>query len=426
MGIRRLGVAMTIENNILRVPPDTTLEDLAVEGLKKRVTTILAIYPERNTEQQAYRDRLYSELKIIKQAQLSGHFLFLSDIVIWARNIGTPVSPGGAILGSLVAYAIGVTYIDPMRYNLLFERCLISERSVMPSIDIDFCEGHDEVIQYIKERSGGDIDCNGCRLRIHPPVKHFHAVSYAEATSPVKLNFHGNKALAVNNKAVQLIRTGKSPDFNLADLRDDEPATLELFVSGKTKDIFLFESIAMRNFLKRLKPTSFEDLIAANTLFRPVPIAYGMANAVVNRKHGHIKIVYELPQLEPILKDTYGVIIYQEHFMAIMHTIAGYCLGEADLLRREMIKMDKEKHFTRKGQFLAGAQKQGISEETASTIFHRMIPFGEHYFMKAHATAHVMLSYQSAYLKVHYPEEFETALRSHPNSDRCSLGPHHD
>lgn len=411
---------MKIENENMIDQPDTMLEELAIESLKKRVTAILAKYPENNTEQQVYQDRLISELEIIKQAQLSGYFLMLSEIVIWAKDHDIPVGPGrGAIVGSLVAYAITITEVNPLRYNLLFERCLSSERRIMPEVDIDVCiDRRDEVVQYVMKKYGGKLDNDCCRLRIQLPVKREHAVSSVmraemkdvEATSTVMLNFQGLKHLTANNKAVQLIRAEKSPDFDLANIRDDDPATFKLITFGNTKNTFQLESGGMKDFIRQLKPNCFEDLIAAISLFRPVPIELGMLHDVIKRKHEHKTTIYGLPQLVPVLKDTYGVIIYQEQFLEIFRTIGGYSLGEVDLLRRRLIKMDGVELSIEKKRFLAGAKKQKISARTATIIFNRMAKYGEYYFLKAHAAAYALIGYQSAYLKAHYPEEFMTAF----------------
>lgn len=412
---------MKIENENQIDQPDTMLQVLASEGLKKRVTAILAKYPEHNTEQQVYQDRLVSELNIIKQAQLSGYFLMLSDIVKWAKDHDIPVGPGkGAIVGSLVAYAIRITDVDPLRYNLIFERFLSSERRIMPVVDFDVCiDRHDEVVQNVVKKYGGDLDNDGCRLRIQLSVKLDHTVSHVaqaemehvEAARPVTLNIQGLNHLTSNDKAVQLIRAGKLSDFDLANVRDDDPATLKLIASGNTNNTFQFESDGIKDFIRQFKPRCFEDLIAVISLFRPVPIESGMAHDVIERKRGYRKDVYELPQLEPILKETYGVTIYQEQFLEIFGTIGGYSLGEADLLRRGLIKMGAAELSINKKRFLAGAKNQGICAKTAKTIFDRMALYGEHYSLKAHATAYATISYQSAYLKEHYPEEFKSAIR---------------
>lgn len=415
---------MKIDNESQVDSLSTMLEEIAFYGLEKRVAEILAKYPEQNAEQQVYWNRLNSELDFIKQAEFSGDFLMISDIVNWAKDHSIPVGPGrGPIVGSLVAYAIRITDIDPLQYNLLFERCLNSEHRILPAVDIDFCvDRRDEVIQYVMGKYGGDLDCDGYRLRIHLPVKHNHegsdvtpyATKSVEATSPVVLNFQGLKHLTSNNKAVQLIRANKSPDFDLANLRDDDPATFKLISLGKTKYIFQFESSGMRDFLKQLKPTCFEDLIAALALFRPGPIESGMVDDVIERKHGRREIIYDLPQMEPILNNTYGVIVYQEQIMQIIHDIAGYSLEEADMLRRRLMgKKNGDVLSIEKGRFLVGTNNQGISAETADLIFERMVLYAEHTFIKAHAAAYAMISYQSAYIKAHYPEEYKTSLRLH-------------
>lgn len=407
---------MKIENEGQIDQQDTMLEKVALDGLKERLTAILANYPECDTEQQAYMDRLISELGIIKQAQLSGYFLMMSDIMSWARGHGIPVGPGrGAIVGSLVAYAIRITDVDPLRYNLLFERCLNSERRIMPAVDMDFCEDRrDEVVQYAMNKYGGDLDNDGCCLRIHLPVKHDAVSDVAQAemkrlktANPVTLNFQGLKQLTFINKTVQVIRAGQLPDLDLADLSDDDSYVFSLIASGKTKYTFQFESDGMKDFIRQLNPKCFEDLIAAISLFRTFPIESGMAHDFIRLKNGPRKIVYELPQLVPILQATYGVIVYQEQVLNIIHTIAGYSLGEADLLRRKFITMSVPVFSIEKKRFLAGAKKQGVCTKTAAKIFDWMAHYGEHCFLKAHATAYALIGYQSAFLKAYYPEEFK-------------------
>lgn len=416
MAIRSLEIVMKIKSESQIDRPEIILEQLALVGLKKRLADILAKYPEQKSEQQVYWDRLNSELDIINQAQLSGYFLMLSDVVSWAKDHGIPVGPGrGPIVGSLVAYAIRITDIDPLRYNLIFERCLSSERRIMPAVDIDFCEDRrDEVIQYVMKKYGGDLDSDGSRLRIHLPVKNDAASDAAQAemkllksASPVTVNFQGLKQLTSINKTVQLIRAGRLPDLDLADLSDDDSYVISLIASGKTKYTFQFESDGMKDFIRQLNPKCFEDLIAAISLFRPFPIESGMAHDFIRLKNGPRKIVYELPQLVPILKTTYGIVIYQEQFLEIFHTIAGYSLGEADLLRRKLIKMDAATLSINKERFIAGANKQGISVKTATMLFNRITRYGEHYFLKAHAAAYATISYQSAFLKAYYPKEFK-------------------
>jgi DNA polymerase-3 subunit alpha len=231
-------------------------------------------------------------------------------------------------------------------------------------------------------------------------------MKHSEATSPFIINFHGLQHLTADDKAVKLIRAGKSPDFDLANLRDDDLDTFKLIASGNTKNIFQFESGGMNAFIRQLKPNCFEDLIAVISLFRFIAIETGMAHDFIRRKHGLKKGVNELPQLATLLKKTYGAVIYQEQFLEIFHTVGGYSLGEADLLRRGLIKMDAASLFINKKRFLTGAEKQGISSRTATKIFNRLAKFGEYFFLKAHAAAYALIGYQSAYLKAHYPDEF--------------------
>lgn len=411
---------MKIKNESQFDQPDNMLEELAIKGLERRVASILAMYPVHNTEQQVYWDRLFSELEIIKQTKLSGCFLMMSDIVSWAKDHDIPVGPGrGPIVGSLVAYAIRITEVDPLRYNLLFERYLSTQRLIMPSVDMDSCEDRrDEVVQYVLNKYGGELDNDGCSLRIHMPINHDHEVSniaqeemkQVEANDLVIHYFQGLKHLTAIYKAVQLIRVDKSPDFDLANLRDDDQETFQLIASGNTENTFQFESDGITDFIRQLKPSCFEDLIAVISLFRVAPIETGMAHDFIRRKHEHKRIVNEQSQLVPLLKNSYGAIIYQEQFLEIFRTIGGYSLGEADLLRRRLIKMDAATLSIHKERFLNGAEKQGISTRTATKIFNKMAKFGEYFFLKAHATAYAMISYQSAYLKAHYPKEFKTAF----------------
>lgn len=384
--------------------PDSKLKELAYDGFRKRMVTMLSIYPENNTDQQLYWDRLASELDIIKQTQLSSYFLIMSDVVSWAKDCGIPVGPGrGAIVGSLVAYAIRITEVDPLRYNLLFERFLNKERRIVPVVDFDFCiDRRNEVAQYVMKKYGGEQDNDGCRIRVNLPQAE---MNHEKITCHLVLNLQGQKHLTTNNKVAQLIRAGKSPAFDLANLRDDDPTTLKLIASGNTRNIFQFATGGIREFSKKLMPSCFEELIAVLSLFRPAPILTGVADDVIKRKHGQNRIVTS--QLAPILKDTYGVVIYQEQFMEIFHTIGGYSLGEADSVRRGLVKMNSVTLSTNKERFLAGAQKQGISTRTATIIFNRLTKYGEYLFLKAHAAAYATISYETAYLKTHYPEEFE-------------------
>jgi DNA polymerase-3 subunit alpha len=490
---------------------DDMLEELAVEGLKQRMTTILAKYPDMPPErQQAYFDRLQVELKCIREMQFPAYFLIVSDFITWAKNQGIPVGPGrGSAAGSLVAYAIRITDLDPLPYNLLFERFLNPERITMPDIDVDFCQDRrEEVIQYVIEKYGrervcqiitfgtmkakavvrdvgralnmtyGDVDRiaklipDDLKMTLakalkqepqlsemaerDPQVKDLldtalclegltrhasthaagvvvaprqleeflpvykdqktgsintqYSMKYVEMVGLVKFDFLGLKNLTVIENAVHLVRAGKDPEFDITRLRDDDRESYDLISSGNTTGIFQLESSGMKEMLVKLKPSCFEDVIAACALYRPGPLGCGMVDEFIERKHGRQQVVYDLPQLEPILKDTYGVIVYQEQVMQISRTLAGYSLGRADLLRRAMGKKDPAVMAKEKEPFLAGAKAQGIDPKKAEAIFDQMAKFAEYGFNKSHSAAYALIAYQTAWLKAHYPVEFLAAL----------------
>jgi DNA polymerase-3 subunit alpha len=490
---------------------DDMLEELAVEGLKQRMTTILAKYPDMPPErQQAYFDRLQVELKCIREMQFPAYFLIVSDFITWAKNQGIPVGPGrGSAAGSLVAYAIRITDLDPLPYNLLFERFLNPERITMPDIDVDFCQDRrEEVIQYVIEKYGrervcqiitfgtmkakavvrdvgralsmtyGDVDkiaklipddlkmTLAKALKQEPQLSEMadsdpqvrdlldtalclegltrhasthaagvvvaprqleeflpvykdqktgsintqYSMKYVEMVGLVKFDFLGLKNLTVIENAVHLVRAGKDPEFDITRLRDDDRESYDLISSGNTTGIFQLESSGMKEMLVKLKPSCFEDVIAACALYRPGPLGCGMVDEFIERKHGRQQVVYDLPQLEPILKDTYGVIVYQEQVMQISRTLAGYSLGRADLLRRAMGKKDPAVMAKEKEPFLAGAKAQGIDPKKAEAIFDQMAKFAEYGFNKSHSAAYALIAYQTAWLKAHYPVEFLAAL----------------
>ncbi|QEM67598.1 DNA polymerase III subunit alpha [Geobacter sp. FeAm09] len=490
---------------------DEMLEHLATEGLKERMVTILAKYPDMSLErQQAYFDRLRIELDCIRQMQFPAYFLIVSDFINWAKDHGIPVGPGrGSAAGSLVAYAIKITDLDPMPYNLLFERFLNPERISMPDIDVDFCmDRREEVIQYVVGKYGrervcqiitfgtmkakavvrdvgralnmtyGDVDriaklvpddlnmTLDKALKLEPQLNELaaadpqvkdlletavcleglarhagthaagvvvaprqleeflpvykdqktgsintqYSMKYVEMVGLVKFDFLGLKNLTVIQNAVKLVREGKDPEFDITRLRDDDQASYDLISSGNTTGIFQLESSGMKEMLVKLKPSCFEDVIAACALYRPGPLGCGMVDEFIERKHGRQKVVYDLPQLEPILKDTYGVIVYQEQVMQISRTLAGYSLGRADLLRRAMGKKDPAVMAKEKEPFLAGAKAQGLDLKKAEAIFDQMAKFAEYGFNKSHSAAYALIAYQTAYLKSYYPVEFMAAL----------------
>ncbi|MDD2581221.1 MAG: DNA polymerase III subunit alpha [Desulfuromonadaceae bacterium] len=490
---------------------DDMLRDLAHEGLKERMKTILAKYPDMTLEQQQrYFDRLEIELDCISDMKFPAYFLIVSDFIRWAKDRGIPVGPGrGSAAGSLVAYSIKITDLDPLPYNLLFERFLNPERISMPDIDVDFCQDRrSEVIQYMVEKYGRDRVCQiitfgtmGAKAVVRdvgralnmtygdvdriaklvpddlkmtlskallqepqlkelsindPQVKDLldtalclegltrhasthaaavvvapeqleeflplykdqktgsintqYSMKYVELVGLVKFDFLGLKNLTVIQNAVKLIREGKDPDLDIALLKDDDQASYDLISAGNTTGVFQLESSGMKEMLTKLKPSCFEDVIAAVALYRPGPLGSGMVDDFIERKHGTQKVVYDLPQLEPILKDTYGVIVYQEQVMQISRTLAGYSLGRADLLRRAMGKKDPLVMAKEKEPFLAGAKQLGIDLKKAGEVFDLMAKFAEYGFNKSHSAAYALITYQTAFLKAHYPVEFMAAL----------------
>jgi len=496
---------------------DEMLEEQASAGLKERLVTIRAKYPDLTSEQeQAYYERLQIELDCIKQMKFPAYFLIVADFINWAKNMGIPVGPGrGSAAGSLVAYSIRITDLDPLPYNLLFERFLNPERISMPDIDVDFCQDRrDEVIQYVAGKYGRDKVCQiitfgtmkakavirdvgramdmtygdvdkiaklvpgelGMTLdkalkiepklnelaKADPKVKELldvslcleglarhasthaagvvvapaafeefcpvykdqksgalntqYSMKYVEMVGLVKFDFLGLKNLTVIANAVRLIQAEKDPAFDITRLRDDDRESYELISSGNTTGIFQLESSGMKEMLVKLKPSCFEDVIAACALYRPGPLGSGMVDDFIERKHGRKKVVYDLPELEPILKDTYGVIVYQEQVMQISRTLAGYSLGRADLLRRAMGKKDPAVMAKEKEPFLEGAKQKGIDLKKAEAIFDLMAKFAEYGFNKSHSAAYALIAYQTAYLKAHHPVEFMAALLS------CDMG----
>ena len=498
-------------------PAGTSHDDLlalqARQGLKERLVTIREKRPDMtDQDEQPYWERLQIELDCIKQMQFPAYFLIVADFINWAKEQGIPVGPGrGSAAGSLVAYAIRITDLDPLPYNLLFERFLNPERISMPDIDVDFCQDRrEEVIEYVVNKYGRDRVCQiitfgtmkakavvrdvgraldmaysevdriaklipeDLKMTVEKAIKQEpqlqemaqadprvaqlletaqcleglarhagthaagvvvapdrleeflpiykdqktggintqYSMKYVEMVGLVKFDFLGLKNLTVIQNAVQMVRDGKDPDFDITLLRDDDQASYDLISAGNTTGIFQLESSGMKEMLVKLKPNCFEDIIAACALYRPGPLGSGMVDEFIDRKHGRQKVSYDLPQLEPILKDTYGVIVYQEQVMQISRSLAGYSLGRADLLRRAMGKKDPAVMAKEKEPFLAGAKAQGVDPTKAEAIFDLMAKFAEYGFNKSHSAAYALIAYQTAYLKAHYPVEFMAALLS--------------
>ena len=489
---------------------DDVLEELSRSGLKERLIEIRQLRDLSEEDLQIYQDRLVEELTCIKQMGFPGYFLIVADFINWGKDHDIPVGPGrGSAAGSLVAYALRITDIDPIPYNLLFERFLNPERVSMPDIDVDFCiYGREKVIEYVRQKYGaenvaqiitfgsmlakgvlrdvgralnipyGEVDkiaklvpnVLGINLTQaikqepqlkalidkDPKIKELvkislalegltrhastHAagvvvtpkplteylplyvdpksggqvtqypMSYVEKIGLVKFDFLGLKTLTVIENAVRIIREGKDPDFNLQLIPIADKETFELLSRAETTGVFQLESSGMKEYLVKLKPNCFEDLIAMVALYRPGPLGSGMVDSFIKRKHGTEKFRYDFPQLEPILKDTYGVIVYQEQVMLIAQTLARYSLGGADLLRRAMGKKKAEEMAKQKKIFLAGAAENKLNLKKAEAVFDLMEKFAAYGFNKSHSAAYALIAYQTAYLKAHYPVEFMAAL----------------
>jgi len=493
---------------------DDYLDELARKGLAERVEG-----SEDPETRKTYEERLAYELGVIKGMQFSGYFLIVADFINYAKNRGIPVGPGrGSAAGSLVAYALKITDLDPIRHGLIFERFLNPERRSMPDIDVDFCiRGRDEVIQYVKEKYGADkvaqiatfgtlkakaaikdvgralgfsfaetdaiaklipapkqgFDyplAEGIRMeprlqglmKSDPRVKNLiehalrlegltrHASTHAagvvlsnrplvdyvplfvdkdggivtqfdmesvEKIGLIKFDFLGLKTLTLIHDCTRLIQGTRGIRIDLEKLPLDDKKSYQLLCSGNTTGIFQLESAGIREMTVKIRPNCFEDLVAVLALFRPGPLDSGMAEEYIKRKNGKEKIRYLHPLLETILKDTYGVIVYQEQVMQIAQKLAGYSLGEADILRRAMGKKDPEEMANQRERFVQGARKHKIDPRRAAEIFDQMETFARYGFNKSHSAAYALISYQTAYLKAHYPVEFMASLLSSEMGD---------
>lgn len=465
------------------------------------------------SEFERYDARLQLEIDLIIKMGFVGYFLVVSDFIVWAKKQNIPVGPGrGSAAGSLVAWALQITNVDPIRYNLLFERFLNPERVSMPDIDIDFCiERREDVINYVKDKYGHDCVCQIItfgtmmakgvlkdvarvlgfpytdanaitdlipeQLKItlaeaieqkqelknlidnNPKVKHLfdiafklegvtrHASKHAagvvisplplseclplyvpgakgselvsqyamtelESVGFLKMDFLGLQNLTVIERALKAIKKNHNVDINLDKLPLEDKKTFELLCKGKTKGVFQFESEGIGDVLRKLQPEKLEDLIAVNALYRPGPLGSGMVDDYIERKHGRKETTYMFPELEPILAETYGVIVYQEQVMKIASAIAGYTLGGADILRRAMGKKKAEEMAKQRALFVDGATQRGFDSKKASELFDLMEYFAGYGFNKSHSAAYAIIAYQTAYLKANYPHEFMAALVS--------------
>jgi DNA polymerase-3 subunit alpha len=492
------------------VSTEQYLREEAARGLAERLAS-------GAREHAGYQERLGTELDVICQMGFAGYFLIVADFIRWARENGVPVGPGrGSGAGSLVAYSLRITDLDPLEHDLLFERFLNPERVSMPDFDIDFCmEGRDRVIDYVAQKYGpervsqiitygtmaakavvrdvgrvlgmsyGYVDRIAklvpfelgitleAALQKEPELQrlyqseeevrnlidlarslegltrnagmHAGGVVIApsvltdftplyrdasggavltqfdkddvEAAGLVKFDFLGLRTLTIIERAVTLINRDRAPGtapLKVSALPMDDAPTYALLKSCRTTAVFQLESRGMKDLVRRLQPDRFEEIVALVALFRPGPLQSGMVDDFINRKHGRGEgpIDYLHPRLEPILKPTYGVILYQEQVMQIAQVLAGYTLGGADLLRRAMGKKKAEEMAQQRSVFVRGATERGVREHLAAHIFDLMEKFAGYGFNKSHSAAYALLSYQTAYLKAHHPAAFMAAVLS--------------
>ncbi|MHB1512592.1 MAG: DNA polymerase III subunit alpha [Acidiferrobacter sp.] len=493
---------------------DDVVRDDARAGLLRRMARFSPA--ERARLDGPYQERLDLELSVIIKMGFSGYFLIVADFIDWARRNDVPVGPGrGSGAGSLVAYALGITELDPIEYDLLFERFLNPERVSLPDFDVDFCmDGRDRVIEYVTERYGSDkvsqiitfgtmaakaVVRDVGRVLDHPygfvdklakliphdlgitldeaiaqeaalkeryeqeedvralldaarkleglsrnAGKHAGGVVIApsaltdfmplyceagsgqfvtqldkddvEALGLVKFDFLGLRTLTIIAKAVTMIdrrraREGQGP-LSVSDLAIDDTVAFDLLKQCRTTALFQLESRGMKDLIQRLQPDHFEDIVALVALFRPGPLQSGMVDDFINRKHGRARIEYPHEALAPILKPTYGVILYQEQVMQIAQVLAGYSLGKADLLRRAMGKKKPEEMAKQREGFVEGARERGCDPRLATSIFNLIEKFAGYGFNRSHSAAYALLSYQTAWLKAHHPAEFMAGVLS--------------
>jgi len=490
---------------------DSYFEQVCREGLRKRLDTSvrqLELRGVRRSTPEEYESRLSYEIGIIKQMSYSGYFLIVWDFIKYARDHGIPVGPGrGSATGSLVAYAMEITNIDPMQNVLLFERFLNPERVTMPDVDVDFCMNRrGEVIDYVTRKYGreqvaqiitfntmaakasikdcgraldmpyGDVDriaklvpatvgmTLDRALEESPELQKayegdktvrelidtakkleglvrgagVHASAVVIAPRPLtelvplnrtkndevvtaydmksvekmgllKMDFLGLATLTVITDAVKLIEQTRGEKLDIEAIPMDDPETFKrVFHTALTSGVFQFESSGMRDILRRYKPDTVEELTQLNALYRPGPMA--MIDDFIERKWGRRKVEYLLPPLEGILKDSLGVIVYQEQVMRIAQVLASFSLGEADLLRRAMGKKNAQAMAEQRERFVSGAAAQGYAKAQVEEIFDQMAKFSEYGFNKSHSAAYAWVAYQTAWLKTHYPVEFMAAL----------------
>lgn len=494
------------------IPDDHTQESyfsyLCNTGFQK----LLAQERFNKSDEAHYQARLDLEIDLIIKMGFVGYFLVVSDFIQWSKRNNIPVGPGrGSAAGSLVAWALEITDIDPIKYNLLFERFLNPERVSMPDIDIDFCiEGRDQVINYVRDKYGHDKVCQiitfgtmmakgvikdvarvlgftfedsnaitnlipeqlkitlaesleqeprlkelietnpkaqklfDLALRLEGLTRHAskHAAGIVISPEPIddvlpiyvppkttelvtqyamteleslgflKMDLLGLKNLTLIKKVIALIEKNYGIILDINKLPLDDTKTFELVGQGKTSGVFQLESDGLKEVLRKLQPDKFEDIIAVNALYRPGPLGSGMVDDYIERRHGRQKISYLFPELESVLQETYGVIVYQEQVMKIASAIGGYSLGESDILRRAMGKKKADEMAKQQAIFIEKATARNFDPKKAGELFDLMAYFAGYGFNKSHSAAYALIAYQTAYLKAHYPAEFMASLIS--------------
>jgi DNA polymerase-3 subunit alpha len=515
------------------IPPDSKcvtdaeyFEKVVMDGFARRMETIwnpaqaagVLKYPFED-----YRQRVKLEIEIINGMKFPGYFLVVWEFIKYAKEKNIPVGPGrGSAAGSLVAYCLEITDVDPIQYELLFERFLNPERVTMPDIDIDFCvRGRAEVIQHVTELYGSEQVCQivtfgtmasraaikdvGRALEmtyaevekiskmIPPPIrgrnvsitqaidtvpdlkkamesdrrvkelvdlalrlegcsrhssvhaagvvispKPLHelipvamstrdelttqyAMTDLEKTGMLKMDFLALTTLTIIDDCIKSIKAKLAIEIDWLSVPPNEEKTMQLFADGKTQAIFQFESQGMAEITRRLKPKGLEDLSALNALYRPGPLDGGMVEDFIDRHHGKKKVRYILPEMEEFLKNTYGIIVYQEQIMQLAQKLAGYSLGAADMMRRAMGKKKREEMAKHEEQFINGAIERGHKKEKAEEIFHLMAQFADYGFNRSHSMAYAYLAFQTGYLKAHYPSFFYASVLSNEADDSAKI-----
>ncbi len=509
------------------IPEGETLESMFTkacwQGLQERFAAMRQHEPLTPEVEKTYSDRLKMEIDVINKMGFPGYFLIVADFINWAKDRDIPVGPGrGSGAGSLAAYCMRITDIDPIPYGLIFERFLNIERKSMPDFDVDFCQDRrGEVIDYVRSKYGGnahvaqiitygsmkargvirdvgraldipfgEVDkiaklvpeqlkmtiakaiegepklkeaadrdpriaellsvsqtleglarhtsthAAGVVVSPEPMVEYLptckgkeeetitqYDMKHTEMTGLIKFDFLGLKTLTVIQKALRHIKADCGTDLDISAIPMDDLKTFKLLCAGDALGVFQLESSGMRELLVKMAPAQFSDLIALIALYRPGPLDSGMVDDFVNTKHGRQEPNYPLPQLKPILEETYGVIVYQEQVMKIANVLASYSLGDADTLRRAMGKKIPEVMEQEKTKFMDGAKRNNIDPQKAEHIFDLMAKFAGYGFNKSHSAAYALIAYQTAYLKAHYPAQFMASLLScdMANTDKVVL-----